>query len=934
MIGCFIGTTSLLFGRKWCSMFGSFWRKPLRILGALLLLSWMGAIPVPGAHAQAAPVVRVGYAQLPGFIYQDVQGHYAGYAYDLLQELAGYTGWNYCFVPTAYSEAQDALESGRIDLFVPYRRTSERLTRFAYSAQPFCRNQASLLTLPSADLYYDDFTHFNGLIIGVERSAISGQLFQDYFAQKGCQVTLRQEYNTIPQMKDALDRGEIDAFVSASNRGVTGCKIISELAENDVYLLARHGNRLYLDQFDSAMKEMRQNTPLFENELEQKYRAAASGTYPALTREEAQYIARKGMVTVMVGGQDIDKQTAAFSGGAAQMLRILSERTGLRFTPVTAQTTAQRYENFASGQTDLFFGFDSDYDWAKSHNARLTTAYATFHSVMVRKARADTALRTIAVVRGSYFDSRIKDMATADVVECETYEDGIHMVRTGQVDGMICDAQEGNMLSAQPRNRSLTFTTMYDMMSSYCIAVSRSSDSRLVGILNKSMGSIPQTTINASFVQPITPHPATLSDYLYEDPARMLIAIVGAVAFVLTLLFVMLFLVYTRRQNCRLLSANRAKTEFLARMSHDMRTPLNGILGLTALMREEDDLETLRKDLTQLHMSGEYLLNLVNDTLDVSKIEEGRIELHPTVCQGRDIFMGALNLVRPGMEEKNLTLRLHIERIEFTTLYVDVGRVQQLIMNILSNCIKFTPEGGTIDLTMETLSFANGVLHDQITVRDTGIGIDPAFLPHIFEPFSQENTRITSHYKGTGLGMTICKEIVTLMGGAIEVHSEKGKGSEFILTLDLPVATEEQIAAHERQHALQRDRQMLAGKRVLLCEDNPLNTHIATLLLEKKGVLVEHAQDGSCGVDRFMASPCGYYDGILMDIRMPVMDGLEATRIIRQCDRDDAKTIPIIAMTADALTDDMRKTRAAGMNAHLSKPIDVELLYQTLAHWL
>ena len=377
--------------------------------------------------------------------------------------------------------------------------------------------------------------------------------------------------------------------------------------------------------------------------------------------------------------------------------------------------------------------------------------------------------------------------------------------------------------------------------------------------------------------------------------------------------------------------ANQAKTQFLSRVSHDMRTPLNGILGLTSLMKERVTDEDIKHDLLELEMSGEYLLDLINDTLDVSRIESGKLELHPSVADGRAVFQNAINLARTSIKEKKLTLNIKAEDIPFTLLYVDVSRIEQVVMNVLGNAVKFTPEGGTIDVTLENLAVQDGVITDRLIIKDSGIGMSPEFLPHIFEAFSQADASKTSTTKGTGLGMAITKQIIQRMGGDISVESEQGKGTTFTIILKMPMASEEQTAEWNSRTDGGSEYTKLAGKRVLLCEDHPLNTQIATRILETKEIVVEHAENGQVGVDCFIQSPANYYDAVLMDIRMPVMDGIEAAKAIRSLHREDAASIPIIAMTANAFADDIEQTKDAGMNAHLSKPVQREKLYQTLA---
>ncbi|MDD4851339.1 MAG: ATP-binding protein, partial [Gemmiger sp.] len=304
------------------------------------------------------------------------------------------------------------------------------------------------------------------------------------------------------------------------------------------------------------------------------------------------------------------------------------------------------------------------------------------------------------------------------------------------------------------------------------------------------------------------------------------------------------------------------------------------------------------------------------------------------VCQGQEVFNSTLALLRPNLEAKHIQFNIHITALPYTYLYLDVGRIEQLIMNIVGNAIKFTPEYGTIDFYMDNVSSDADTLWDKIVVRDSGIGISKEFLPYLFQPFRQECSKTTSKYQGTGLGMTIAKQIVELMGGSIDVKSELGVGTEFTLLLPLRKATPAQMEAHRMLGEPKRQGVSLQGKRVLLCEDHPLNAQIARRLLEKQGVEVTHAENGKQGVALFEASYPGYYDAILMDIRMPVMDGLEASRIIRALPRPDATQIPILAMSANAFDEDVRRSQEAGINLHLSKPVDAQRLYNALAEWI
>lgn len=377
--------------------------------------------------------------------------------------------------------------------------------------------------------------------------------------------------------------------------------------------------------------------------------------------------------------------------------------------------------------------------------------------------------------------------------------------------------------------------------------------------------------------------------------------------------------------------ANCAKSEFLAHMSHDIRTPMNAIIGMTSVARQECQDETICGYLDKIKSSSEFLLGLINDMLDISRIESGNLNLK-SEQMSREMFGTAINTtIGPLMEQKNITFRCDLQHME-EMIYTDAVRFKQIFFNLLSNAAKYTPEGGNVWLLTERLRTEGNVEWVRFTVRDSGIGMSEEFLEHAFEPFSQEGNRtLALQWQGTGLGLAIVKKLVVMMHGTIEIHSKLGEGTEVILDLPLTISG---VDAPEKMPQAVIAKQNLEGRRVLLAEDNEINTFVARRILESKGILVEHAENGKRAVELVEQNPEGYFDAIVMDIRMPVMSGLEATRQIRAMNRTDAQTVPIIAMTANAYEEDVSQSLAAGMNAHLAKPIEPQVILGTLAGYI
>lgn len=372
--------------------------------------------------------------------------------------------------------------------------------------------------------------------------------------------------------------------------------------------------------------------------------------------------------------------------------------------------------------------------------------------------------------------------------------------------------------------------------------------------------------------------------------------------------------------------ANESKSDFIANVSHDMRTPLNAILGYDRLALESDSDEVRVDYLRKIGEAGNTLLTLINDTLDLQKIENGVTKLHlqPVNCQ--TITEGIMTAVQPMMDVKHIHFAFDNINSICTTIRADAVRVEEIFINLLSNAVKFTPANGEVLLLMECEKETKRELRLKLTVKDNGVGISPTFIPKIYEPFSQERTEKTVGIGGFGLGLSIVKRLIDLMHGRIEVQSELGKGTIFTVYLSFN-KVKKRIAEAQ---TVSVDLTLLKGKTVLLCEDNEMNREIATAILEQSGMIVIPAANGEEGVNHFIESGSGMISAVLMDIRMPVMDGYAASRAIRVSNHPEARTIPIIALSADAYTDDVKKAQACGMNRHLSKPIDRKLLLQTL----
>lgn len=423
----------------------------------------------------------------------------------------------------------------------------------------------------------------------------------------------------------------------------------------------------------------------------------------------------------------------------------------------------------------------------------------------------------------------------------------------------------------------------------------------------------------------------------YQASAKTMIVFMilafAVTAIIMVGIFLIFYFKYTK------IKEGQLSFEFYSRMSHDMRTPMNAILGMAELSKDETNLATLHNNFEKVEDSGRYMLGLINDTLELQRIDTGRLSIEPEPVYCVDVLHNILDMMNPVAKAKNIDIKVECINLDDSICCkLDPLRFKQIFMNLLSNAVKFTPENGNVTLTLELLSKEDSIYHFKIIVADTGVGMSEEFMKKgLFKPFEQEKNPMTASYAGTGLGMAITKRIVELMDGSIEVKSIQGKGTTFTLLLDLEAADFGDVFPLGKENDDENKmapEEVLSGRHILIIEDNKLNLEIAKRLLTKEGAIVIGAENGKEGVEIFEKSELNFFDAVLMDIHMPVMDGLTASRTIRALEREDSASVPIIAMTANAYREDIQASLDAGMNDHLSKPVDSRLLFVTLAKYI
>ncbi len=892
--------------------------------------------------------VKVAFDEINGYQMRDENGNYSGYAYEILQYLKVFAPWRYEYVGCndGFSENLDKILTGDIDMALDAIKTPAREALYDFSDDPVGVSIDVIMvsSLRKTPCTPGDYSTYDGLRVGVVGTEDSPSQQHDSlleFAQKNEFTYQELFFPNFSALAQALQDGDVDAIVSTHMLLVENATIIDQIKTHNVYIMVKKGNQALLDEVNYALKQLYATNPSIQDTLKNKYYPNTMDGSSFLTNEEKNYVAaceESGVVFTAIMSPNC-APLSYYNGNVptgilGDLAREILDLTGLSIK-VLAPNTGEEYNDMMK-TADIVLDMRWDLNAADSTGFVLTSPYYSTTVSRLSPRGSGTTFDTVAAIGGSNSMARYLPVMLTDenILYFHNPEECVRAMLSGEADCSYFYSPISQYAAYKDELNRLTEVTMPVYQEYFCIGVREDLNHYLAAVINKASFTIDDDDI-LRISQPYTNFPerdATFWSYIYADPVGALAISLTASALIATL--IILCIIQRRRKKelaliAELQEASRAKSEFLSRMSHDMRTPMNGIIGVLGLLKHETDPAVIDEYHEQMDTSAHFLLSLINDTLDMSKIEAGNMTL---VCQdfnSREIFDALRASLKPMIAEKKINFICDIDKEDFVMLHADPVRIQQILSNILSNAIKFTPEGGTVEYRSEMLYEDETRLIRRIVVRDTGVGMSAEFLPHLFEPFAQERATVQSRYNGTGLGMSIVNRLVTMMNGAIYVKSEPGKGTEIILTL--PFDKAQRRDETETVAAACTD---LTGRRILLCEDHPLNRTIAVKLLQNAGCEVDCAENGAQGLQMFSESPEFYYDCVLMDIRMPEMDGLEATRRIRMLERADAAAVPIIAMTANAFDDDVAKSMEAGMNAHLAKPFVPEDLFRIISEKL
>ena len=903
-------------------------------------------------------IIRIGSFE-DTFDYVDKNGVRRGYGYELLQALAGYTGWKFEYVKCDWSNCFDKLENGEIDIMGDISYTDERAQKMLFSDEPMGEEKYILYAdLSNMDSGISDFKSLDGKRVGVLLGTEPESMLTEWENKNGIHTEHVNVYNN-DDVEKKLANHEIDAFVSLEESiwSEQGISSVATIGKSGIYFAINKDRSDIKTELDRAMRQLDQDSPFFKADLYKKYFTLDYNQI--LTGEEKSWMKEHGAIRIGFLSTDpaiffMDKETGQLTGTLAEYVSYAKDCLGNQ----TLEFVLQEYDNYdellqalQDREIDMIFYTGRNPYLAEEKGYALTNTAWTYSLMAVtdEKNFDENEVYTVAVPKEK--EALKQHIAFSypqwKLADYDSLDDAADMVTNGKADCFLMGASQAMIYDNSQNFKSIPLTKTMEA----CFAV-KTGEGILLSILNKTLKAMPSDMLTSTLaIYDSTADKVTFSDFVKDN---MLAFFVAVGLFVLSIISIILVLLQkarkaeavaklaandTQKLNDKLEialkkaeTASLAKTRFLNNMSHDIRTPMNAILGYAQLMKDElkgKDLPETSEHLKKLQQSGSLLLSIINNVLDMAQIESGKMEIDENYARIEDIRQTLFEIFEDEAKKKNLELHYTIN-IEHEHILTDITKVKEIFVNILSNAIKYTPSGGSVMLNIDELACDEpGYMIVRTSVSDTGIGMSRDYLTKIFDAFTRERNTTKSKITGSGLGMSIVKKYVDLLGGTIEVESELGKGSTFAVTLKYRIADESYYVKNNAENP-ETCSEILEGKNILLAEDNDLNAEIAEVILERAGLKIERVEDGIQCVNRIMKMPAGTYDMILMDIQMPQMDGYKATRVIRRLPDKDKACIPIIAMTANAFEEDKRKAIAAGMNGHIAKPIQVDKLLSTL----
>lgn len=1066
-----------------------------RIAAILLSIICLVGIAVPqsafGAQESAERKIRIGYIDYEHFISQDEDDNYVGYGVEFLNEIAEYTGWEYEYVYDSWENQLKNLKTGKIDFVCHAQRTKEREAEYLLSKYSI-GSESSVLYIRMDDerYYYNDFAHFDGMTIAFLKDSFQNKEFSEYAQNKNFSFK-SVEYENQEECFAALESGEVDGVAAGSLALKKEYKSVCQFGADPFYFMTAPENQNLMYALNDALGQIMAVGSTFQSGLYEKYYGSENTNDSiCFTREEAEYIASAGPISISLIPNrkpfSYMNEDGTLHGITVDVMNLIEEKSGLQFSYSMMEQGTRTTAYLAEQQDTIIAGImaenpefaSEDYlvsDIYYSDDVSLACLSGTNYSLEAKDAFYKLAIPKSYAALQFYIE---KNYPQFEIILENNIEDCLKKVKNGEVD---FTAQNVNVIKPylqNPHYEKITVLPTFFMNEEMGIVANNTEENQiLIGIIDKCIATINEKELSQFTVDHTIAngYRLTWGDMLYKFRYPV---VVMAILLLFIISLMAAFIVLRKRSYRRLEeknmqladavsqadNANRAKSMFLARMSHEIRTPMNAIVGLTALAGHyKNEPERVTEYLDKINISSKVLLNIINDVLDMSAIESNKIKIAEVAFDLQELLASISAVYYTQCKQKKVAFEMDTSEVRDEKLIGDGLRLNQILLNLVSNAYKFTPSGGKISITVLEAGEKAGKVYYKFMVADTGEGMTKELLSRLFQPFEQEGAETAQKHGGSGLGLSIAKNLVDLMGGSISCTSEKGVGTTFAVSLPFQLdkteyknqsneilskielralivddesdardyigvilerigvpytiavnggdavdkikkAKEEQaaydicfidwkmpevdgsevtktirrlydkdtiviiVSAYDteevREQAKVAGADMLlakpvfqstifnllmkmsggryvklpekqidydfSGYRVLLVEDTKMNAEIAIDLLQLVNMQADHAWNGQEAVEMFAQNEPGTYAAILMDVQMPVMNGYEATKAIRGLDKEQADTIPIIAMTANAFSEDVSAALNAGMNGHIAKPIDTQILYQKL----
>ena len=893
------------------------------------------------------------------FDYIDKNGVRRGYGYELLQALAGYTGWKFEYVKCDWSNCFDKLENGEIDIMGDISYTDEREQRMLFSDEAMGEEKYILYAdLSNMDLGMSDFKSMDGKRVGVLMDTEPEIMLTEWENKNGIH-TEHVNVNNNDDVEKKLANHEIDAFVSLEESiwSEQGISSVTMIGKSGIYFAINKERSDIKTELDWAMRKLDQDSPFFKADLYKKYFTLEYSQI--LTGEEKSWVEEHGNIRIGFLSNDpavfsLDEKTGKFTGMLAEYVSYAKDCLGnqkLKFNIQEYNDYDEMIQALQEREIDMIFYTGRNPCFAEEKGYALTNTAWTYSLMAVTDEENFDEHNVYKVAVPKEKEALKQHIAFCypqwELVDCDSLDDAADMILNEKADCFLMGASQAMIYDNSRKFKSVPLTKTMEA----CFAV-RGGAGSLLSILNKTLKAMPSDMLTSALaIYDSTADKVTFSDFVKDN---LIAFFITAIFFALSIISIILVLLRKARKaeavaklaanNTQKLNdkleialkkaedASLAKTRFLNNMSHDIRTPMNVILGYAQLMENElkgKDMPETLEHLEKMQQSGNLLLSIINNVLDMARIESGRMELDENYCRIEDVRKSLFAVFDEKARKKNIALHCTMN-VGHEHVLTDVTKVKEIFVNILSNAIKYTPSGGSVMMSVDELPCDEpGYMIVRNRVSDTGIGMSQDYMTKIFDAFTREQNTTKSKIAGTGLGMSIVRKYVDLLGGTIDVESELGKGSTITVTLKHKIADE---SYYVKKHIEESGKgsEILEGRNILLAEDNDLNAEITEAILERAGIKTERVEDGIQCVNMIEKMPAGTYDMILMDIQMPKMNGYKATQAIRRLPDKDKACIPIIAMTANAFEEDKREAIAAGMNGHIAKPIELDKLLSML----